>query len=460
MANSSGWGDGAANNTVGWGQGANNAIGWGSSHATSWAGATDIVGFDSSAISYFNSTGITGATQQDAIDNLVRGLKDDGIWNKMKAIYPFATDNRNLASYTEDWANAAWVKSNSTITSNAIIAPNGTLTADLFQANAAFGFTSLVGVRQTAGTFKTSIYVKGVSGVAAVGSIILGRGMGFTISTSGVVTVNNPIGYSSTNNYLSENVGNGWYRISFDWTYTTGVDGIVIASSNSGNSFYIWGVQCEQSSTISTYQPIATTQQAYISNQFKFNLVNPVDSDAAFRLTFNGGWTHSNNGALPNGTNGYADSFLTPSTSLSISSSHLSIYSRTNTTSPAYVGYDIARGNYSLITQYNGNTFFANLENAGLYLASATVSNGLGFYIASRINNTSVQGFKNSSKLINAVQSSSLATSSLLIGTIGTTNFSSKQYAFASIGDGLTDTEATNLYTRVQAFQTALSRQV
>ncbi len=45
MANSNGWGDGAANNAIGWGQGANNAIGWGDIHADSWAGLTDISGF-------------------------------------------------------------------------------------------------------------------------------------------------------------------------------------------------------------------------------------------------------------------------------------------------------------------------------------------------------------------------------------------------------------------------------
>jgi hypothetical protein len=44
MANSNGWGDGSANNSIGWGQGENNAIGWGDIHADSWAGATDIVG--------------------------------------------------------------------------------------------------------------------------------------------------------------------------------------------------------------------------------------------------------------------------------------------------------------------------------------------------------------------------------------------------------------------------------
>ena len=35
-----------------------------------------------------------------------------------------------------------------------------------------------------------------------------------------------------------------------------------------------------------------------------------------------------------------------------------------------------------------------------------------------------------------------------------------RQYAFSSIGDGLTDTDASNLYTLTQAFQTSLSRQV
>ena len=44
MANSNGWGDGAANNNIGWGKGAINAIGWGSVYASSNAGRTDIIG--------------------------------------------------------------------------------------------------------------------------------------------------------------------------------------------------------------------------------------------------------------------------------------------------------------------------------------------------------------------------------------------------------------------------------
>lgn len=95
MANSNGWGDGAANNAIGWGQGANNAIGWGSSHTTSWAGATNIVGvaseptYDAASTAFFTSSGITDVTQKIAINDLVVGLKADGLWTSMNAIYPF-----------------------------------------------------------------------------------------------------------------------------------------------------------------------------------------------------------------------------------------------------------------------------------------------------------------------------------------------------------------------------------
>lgn len=95
MANSNGWGDGAANNTIGWGKAANNAIGWGDSHSKSWAGLTDIVGgaseptYDAASTAFFTSSGITDVTQKIAINDLVVGLKADGLWALMYAIYPF-----------------------------------------------------------------------------------------------------------------------------------------------------------------------------------------------------------------------------------------------------------------------------------------------------------------------------------------------------------------------------------
>jgi hypothetical protein len=96
MANSNGWGDGSANNTIGWGKGANNTINWGKSHSLSYAGLTDIIGTstpapvsDTDAQLFLTNAVITDTTQRNAINTLVVGLKTDLLWTKMLAVYPF-----------------------------------------------------------------------------------------------------------------------------------------------------------------------------------------------------------------------------------------------------------------------------------------------------------------------------------------------------------------------------------
>ena len=43
------------------------------------------------------------------------------------------------------------------------------------------------------------------------------------------------------------------------------------------------------------------------ASQQKYNLIDPQDTNAAFRLTFYGGWTHSSSGLIGNGTDTWAD---------------------------------------------------------------------------------------------------------------------------------------------------------
>jgi len=43
----------------------------------------------------------------------------------------------------------------------------------------------------------------------------------------------------------------------------------------------------------------------------KWNLKDPRDLNAAYRLTFNGGWTHDSQGIKGNGANTYADTYFT-----------------------------------------------------------------------------------------------------------------------------------------------------
>jgi hypothetical protein len=484
MANSNGWGDGAANNSIGWGQGANNAIAWGDSHAKSWAGATDIVGLttDPAASAYFAATGITGATQQAAIDNLVKGLKADGIWSKMKAVYPFVTDNRNLWSYTNDVTAGNWVKSGFTVASNSTTAPDGTATADTLTENTSGGnhyiSNAASAIALSNGNWTMSIYVKKIVRDWFVLSLFdgtTGRNAWFNINTGVVGTVQ-----SGATASISD-AGNGWYRcsitmpmsasnINYTAYYGADADNSVVYTGNGVASYYVWGAQLELGSTATDYQPIATTQQAYIASQFKYNLVNPVDSDAAFRLVFNGGWTHSSNGATPNGTNGYADTKLNDS-SLTPNSSHISYYSRTNV-SPTNT-YEIGLYNgtkgiwFALRNSSLGSVFTGGIFQTGAS-GEVSVSNldSTGFYLGGKNGSTTVKFYKNGTSVASAAKADTTATNtSIYLASLNQNGtpafgFSTKQCAFSTIGDGLTDTEASNLYTRVQAYQTALSRQV
>lgn len=200
----------------------------------------------------------------------------------------------------------------------------------------------------------------------------------------------------------------------------------------------------------------------------KFNLKDPRDLDAAFRLVFNGGWTHSATGAKPNGTTGYADTKFNPTTGYSVNNSaHISFYSRTNSSeiNANEMGcYDV---NHLVITtrrsdQSNNTFLYSNTLSGGI---SFIDSDSLGLYIANRINNLA-NGFKNGvSKGSNTVADNARNNKTIVIGALNATGFNITQYspresAFASIGDGLTDAEASNFYTAVQAYQTSLNRQI
>lgn len=194
----------------------------------------------------------------------------------------------------------------------------------------------------------------------------------------------------------------------------------------------------------------------------KFNLKDPRDLDAAFRLQFSTGWTHSSTGMTPNGT-AFADTYLTASTSLSLNSSHISYYSRTNIDELKYdMGSATDPNRYITIALRQAGSFRSLINDGTTDLISNSDSKG--FYIGNRTASNIKNGWKNGTKVINvATASGALDTRKIYLGALnaGYAAFpSTKQCAFSSIGDGLTDTEATNFYTAVQAYQTTLGRQV
>ena len=199
--------------------------------------------------------------------------------------------------------------------------------------------------------------------------------------------------------------------------------------------------------------------------QHKFNLKNPIDSDSAFRLVFNGGWVHSSTGSKPNGVNAFANSFFNPSLHNVENSSHISYYSRTLYTDASGAGEigclstDIYR---NLINASINGTTYCLPNNRGEVVVNFS-SNGVGFLLASRTSATAIMGQRNSTQYTNTATTARV-NEKIGIGALGYIGsfafFSPRESAFASIGDGLTDTEAANYYTAVQAFQTTLGRNV
>lgn len=198
----------------------------------------------------------------------------------------------------------------------------------------------------------------------------------------------------------------------------------------------------------------------------KFNLKNPADTNAAFRLSFSGGWTHSANGALPGGVNSFADTFYTPSTTAIQNSHHLSYYSRTNVNlTQVEIGASTSSSNNNLLEIRTANISYYIINQNSPY-ANVADTDSRAYYIANRTASNVVNGWKNGTKVATSTTASNARSSAkIYIGALNTNNltttlYTTKECAFATIGQGLTDGEAAALNTAVAAFQTSLSRNV
>jgi hypothetical protein len=196
------------------------------------------------------------------------------------------------------------------------------------------------------------------------------------------------------------------------------------------------------------------------SSTHKWNLKDPRDLDAAYRLVFNGGWTHSSTGATPNGTNGYADTKFPTNLFSSANNFGIGSYTRTNTTTGAEIGVFNPDQRY-IGSNLTNNAYFG----IGTGFLSASNTDSKGFWQVHRTSSSVVKVFKNSSVFLSGTTGAgTLNTREIFIGALndnGAGNFyTGKEIALSFISDGLTDTDATNLNSRVTTFQTALNRNI
>ena len=190
---------------------------------------------------------------------------------------------------------------------------------------------------------------------------------------------------------------------------------------------------------------------------------------SSFTGTFTSGWTFSANGVQGNGTSAYMDTNFAPASNLTLSSGHDSVYLRTNLPISTQVAFGVEQVTLQrmVLFPYAFNVgWISDLYDNSTSRISSSSGPSTGFIVASRASSSSHKLFRNSTQLASSTSATvgTLPTLNYYIGAFnanGSVNFyGTNQIAFYSIGDGLTDTQASNFYTAVQAMQTTLSRQV
>lgn len=190
---------------------------------------------------------------------LVSGILDEVTYNSTAPVI------KNLLSYSEQFDNAAWSKSNATITPNtsATTAPDGTLTADKLIENTA---NSNHFVSQTVGTisgsYTISCFLKSAERYKGYIQLFDSGGNAAAFFDLNLGTITGGVGTNTITAYP-----NGWYRITSTSTFTSATASVyIVLINNSGTAsytgdgvsgIYVWGAQVEVGSAATIYQGIA-----------------------------------------------------------------------------------------------------------------------------------------------------------------------------------------------------------
>lgn len=421
--------------------------------------------FDADYSAFITATGITQPTQSAALETLVSDLKSYGLWNKMKAIYPMITDRNNRLSDSQNLTNN-WLQVSSSLTVSSSAAPDGTNTGFLFKETAD---TSEHYITRTV----VDDIASGLEYVVSFHGRYLNRpwmAVKTDAGAQGWFNIQTGITGSFTgSNATVTAVSGGWYRCALYFTasastgprvaqfHLADADNSLSYAGNTASGSYIWGVQWENGNLLGPYRATSngfTTSS--MLDQMKFNLKNPVDTDAGFRIQYSGSWNGGYYGnrvaALGTANRGYTNfaPSLLPSNSIA-----LGVYGTVPVESNQYEIGSSTGGSYTrLFMKYNGNSIFVDLNDG-----SATAvygQGGDGFIIGSRLSNTTKTIYKNTSKYVRNEPVTGNNTSPLYLNE----NNNRTNFRFVFISNGLTDYEAKALYWIVQKYQTTLGRQV
>ena len=197
----------------------------------------------------------------------------------------------------------------------------------------------------------------------------------------------------------------------------------------------------------------------------KWNLRNPVDTNGGFRVVFSGTHTHAASGITPDGTTGYGDTFYDINTSGVQDDYSLGYYCPTSDTSNGSdIGADGGATTYHHI-EYSTGDMYAIMDSftAGTFVQNTQATTN-GFWVASRTSSTSLKLYKDGTQIGSTATTANDRTISNLSGytfyVLGKNGpgigYGKRKQSFAFIGKGMTDTDVSNLNSRLSTLLAAL----
>ena len=163
----------------------------------------------------------------------------------------------NLITYSEDFSQSVWNKSNVTLTSNNAVSPNGTQNASKLVATGADGFLQDTITVTSGTTYTLSVYLKTVSG---------------TLDTAiGLGSPGFPQNEGEGGRYKNIIVTNEWKRYTLtstaDASASTGIGVGGYNTFSTGEEVLVWGIQVEQQSYATSYIPTDGQASGVTRNQ-------------------------------------------------------------------------------------------------------------------------------------------------------------------------------------------------
>jgi hypothetical protein len=210
----------------------------------------------------------------------------------------------SLVRRTQDFGDASWAKTASSVTVNAATAPDGATTADQFLETAVAGVHFMLG--QSAAYSVGAVYTSSIHAKASTSSKLglflpsaafpsTGRHGWFDLAGGAVGGAQSGVTAQITN------VGSGWYRCSISALCTVTASasgGLYLTQGGFGDAYlgvvtngvYIWGAKVEQSSAATAYTQPTVTQGDWLAlvtsagNQL-VKCMNTVVADSSDQLT-------------------------------------------------------------------------------------------------------------------------------------------------------------------------------